>query len=104
VGIDQSKIATDLTHLQIEQDVVAAAQQYQQAIIQQQKISQAYLQSIEEISKNATDDYAKRIIDLVSFIDKIRAHRDAQLNLIDLQNDLFQAQQLINFVTNTKTF
>ncbi|MEO6684870.1 MAG: TolC family protein, partial [Dyadobacter sp.] len=104
VGIDQSKTTSDLTHLQVEQDVVAASQQYQQALIQQQRISQAYLQSIEEISKNATEDYAKRIIDLVSFIDKIRAYRDAQINLIDLQNDLFQAQQLLNFVTNTKTF
>ncbi|GLU52521.1 TolC family protein [Dyadobacter frigoris] len=104
VGIDQSKTTSDLAHLQVEQDVVAASQQYQQALIQQQRISQAYLQSIEEISKNATEDYAKRIIDLVSFIDKIRAYRDAQVNLIDLQNDLFQAQQLLNFVTNTKTF
>lgn len=104
VGIDQSKTTSDLTHLQVEQDVVSASQQYQQALIQQQKISQAYLQSIEEISKNATEDYAKRIIDLVSFIDKIRAYKDAQTNLIDLQNDLFQAQQLLNFVTNTKTF
>ncbi|WP_159467721.1 TolC family protein [Dyadobacter sp. 3J3] len=104
VGIDQSKTTSDLTHLQVEQDVVAASQQYQQALIQQQRVSQAYLQSIEEISKNATEDYAKRIIDLVSYIDKIRAYRDAQVNLIDLQNDLFQAQQLLNFVTNTKTF
>ncbi|MBE9463187.1 TolC family protein [Dyadobacter subterraneus] len=104
VGIDQSKTTSDLTHLQVEQDVVSASQQYQQALIQQQKISQAYLESIEEISKNATEDYAKRIIDLVSFIDKIRAYKDAKTNLIDLQNDLFQAQQLLNFVTNTKTF
>ena len=104
VGIDQSKATSDLTHLQVEQDVVAAAQQYQQALIQQQRLSPAYLQSIEEISRNATEDYAKRVIDLVSFIDKIRAYRDAQLNLIDLQNDLFQSQQQLNFVTNTKTF
>lgn len=104
VGIDQSKVTSDLTHLQVEQDVVAASQQYQQALIQQQKLTPAYLQSIEEISKNATEDYAKRVIDLVSFIDKIRAHRDAQLNLIELQNDLFQSQQQLNFVTNTKTF
>lgn len=104
VGIDQSKVTSDLTHLQVEQDVIAASQQYQQALIQQQKITPAYLESIEEISRNATEDYAKRVIDLVSFIDKIRAHRDAQLNLIDLQNDLFQSRQQLNFVTNTKTF
>lgn len=104
LGIDQSKTTAELSHLQVEQDVVAAARQYQEALALQQKLTPEYLQSIEEISKNATDDYAKRIIDLVSFIDKIRAYRDAQLNLIDLKNDLFQAQQQLNFVTNTKTF
>ncbi|WP_221393975.1 TolC family protein [Dyadobacter sp. NIV53] len=104
VGIDQSKTTAELSHLQVEQDVVAAARQYQEAISLQQKLTPEYLQSIEEISKNATEDYAKRIIDLVSFIDKIRAYRDAQLNLIDLKNDLFQARQQLNFVTNSKTF
>lgn len=103
-GIEQSKITSDLTRLQIEQDVVAASQQYQQAMIQQQKITPEYLESIDEISKNAAENYSKRVIDLVSFIDKIRAYRDAQLNLLDIGNDLFQSQQLINFVTNTKTF
>lgn len=104
LGIDQSKTTAELSHLQVEQDVVAAARQYQEALSLQQKLTPEYLQSIEEISKNATEDYAKRIIDLVSFIDKIRAYRDAQLNLIDLKNDLFQARQQLNFVTNSKTF
>jgi outer membrane protein, heavy metal efflux system len=104
IGIDQSKTSAELSHLQVEQDVVAASRQYQEALSLQQKLSPEYLQSIEEISKNATEDYAKRIIDLVSFIDKIRAYRDAQLNIIDLKNNLFQAQQQLNFVTNSKTF
>jgi cobalt-zinc-cadmium efflux system outer membrane protein len=104
VSIDQSKISADLSHLQVEQDVVTAYQQYRQAVDLRLKLTPDYLQSIEEISKNATEDYAKRIIDLVNYLDKIRAYRDAQLNLIDINNDLYQARQQINFVTNTKTF
>ncbi|HEV7382173.1 MAG TPA: TolC family protein [Dyadobacter sp.] len=104
LGIDQSKTTAELSHLQVEQDVVAASRKYREALSLQQKLSPAYLESIEEISKNATEDYGKRIIDLVSFIDKIRAYKDAQLNIIDLKNSTFQAQQQLNFVTNSKTF
>ena len=59
---------------------------------------------MEEANQNAKDSYAKRIIDLVSFIDKIRAYKDAQMNLISLTNSIFQAQQQLNFVTNTPLF
>lgn len=104
VGIDQAKTTSELSHLQIEQDVVSAFEQYQQAVALQQSISPEYIQNIQEISKNATEDYGKRIIDLVSFIDKIRSFKNAQLNLIDTQNTVFQAKQQINYVTNTKTF
>ncbi len=104
ITIDQSNQGLNLSRLQVEQDVVQAYQQYNQALNLQAKISQDYLSKISEVSKNATEDYNKRIIDLVSFIDKIRAYKDAQSNLIDLQNNLFQAQQQLNFVTNSKTF
>lgn len=104
LGIDQAKTTSELSHLQIEQDVVSAFEQYQQAVALQQSISPDYIQNIQEISKNATEDYGKRIIDLVSFIDKIRSFKNAQLNLIDMQNTVFQAKQQINYVTNTKTF
>ncbi|MBO9616856.1 MAG: TolC family protein [Dyadobacter sp.] len=103
-AIDQSKTASQLAHLQVEQDVVAAFRQMQEALTLQEKYSPAYLESIEEISRNATENYAKRVIDLVNYIDKIRAYRDAQLNLLDLRNNLFQSRQLLNFVTNTRTF
>ncbi|WP_298350973.1 hypothetical protein [Runella sp.] len=70
----------------------------------QSKITPEYLQSIQDISKNATEDYTRRVIDLVSFIDKIRAYKDAQLNLIDMNNQLFQSGQQLNYATNSNVF
>jgi cobalt-zinc-cadmium efflux system outer membrane protein len=49
-------------------------------------------------------DYNRRLIDLVSFIDKFRAYKDAQLNLIDIGNRLVQAEQQVNYATNAKVF
>ena len=90
--------------IQVEQEVVNAYQQYTQATQLQAKITPEYLQSIQDISKNATEDYTRRVIDLVSFIDKIRAYKDAQMTLIDSANRLYQAQQQLNYVTNAKVF
>jgi cobalt-zinc-cadmium efflux system outer membrane protein len=101
LSIDQAKQGQNLSRLQVEQDVLTAYQHYQQAMNLQSKITPEYLQSIQDISKNATEDYTRRVIDLVSFIDKIRAYKDAQLNLIELNNQLFQAGQQLNYATNS---
>ena len=47
VGIDQAKTTSELSHLQIEQDVVSAFEQYQQAVALQQSISPEYIQNIQ---------------------------------------------------------
>ena len=103
-GIDQAKEGRNAVGIQVEQEVVNAYQQYTQATQLQAKITPEYLQSIQDISKNATEDYTRRVIDLVSFIDKIRAYKDAQMTLIDSANRLYQAQQQLNYVTNAKVF
>ena len=104
IGIDQSAQTQNQVRLQVDQDVVSAYQQYQHTMDLQKTLTTDYVQRIKEISKNANDDYSKRIIDLVSFIDKIRAYKDAQLNIIDLNSKVFQAQQQLNFVTNSNIF
>ena len=104
LSIDQANQGLNFSRLQVEQDVIAAYQQLRQATDLQTKFTPQYLTDIADVSKNATEDYTRRIIDLVSFIDKIRAYKDAQSNIIDAQNQLFQAQQQLNYVTNTKVF
>ena len=104
LSIDQANQGLNFSRLQVEQDVIAAYQQLRQALDLQTKFTPQYLTDIADVSKNATEDYTRRIIDLVSFIDKIRAYKDAQSNIIDAQNQLFQAQQQLNYVTNTKVF
>ncbi|MFN8347596.1 MAG: TolC family protein [Spirosomataceae bacterium] len=104
LSIDQAKQGQNLNRLQVEQEVLAAYQQYRQAINLQSKITPEYLQSIQDISRNATEDYTRRVIDLVSFIDKIRAYKEARLNLIELNNQLFQAEQQLNYATNSNVF
>jgi cobalt-zinc-cadmium efflux system outer membrane protein len=104
VGIQQSNVAVSQVRLQVEQDVAAAYEQLQRAIALRQTITPDYLSRIANVSRDAIADYNRRLIDQVSFIDKFRAYKDAQLNLIDISSRLRQSEQQVNFATNAKVF
>lgn len=63
-----------------------------------------YLDRIRNISVEATRAYNARVIGLLDYLDKIRTYQQAQLNQINLQNNLFQSQQLFNYATSTRFF
>lgn len=63
-----------------------------------------YMARIENVSEEATRAYNARVIGLLDYLDKIRTYQQAQLNNINLQNNLFKTQQLFDFVTNTRFF
>ena len=104
IGIEQSSQGQNVVRLQVSQDVNSSYEQLQHAQVLRQNFSDDYLRRIEEVNVNARKNYAARTIDLVSFIDKIRAYKDAKLNQIQLNNSLFQTQQQLNFVTNSRIF
>jgi cobalt-zinc-cadmium efflux system outer membrane protein len=104
IGVQQTGVALGGVKLQVEQDVNTAYEQLQRAIQLRQTITPDYLARTANVSRDAVTDYNRRLIDLVSFIDKFRAYKDAQLNLIDIGNRLLQAEQQVNYVTNAKVF
>ncbi|WP_020604499.1 TolC family protein [Spirosoma spitsbergense] len=63
-----------------------------------------YLDRIQTISIEATKAYNARAISLLDYLDKIRTYQQAQLNRINLLNNLFNTQQLLNYTTNTRFF
>jgi len=63
-----------------------------------------YLDRIQNISIEATKAYNARTIGLLDYLDKIRTYQQAQLNNINLLNNLFNTQQLLNYTTNTRFF
>ncbi|SFF08280.1 TolC family protein [Spirosoma endophyticum] len=63
-----------------------------------------YLDRIQNISVEATKAYNARTIGLLDYLDKIRTYQQAQLNNINLLNNLFNTQQLLNYTTNTRFF
>lgn len=71
---------------------------------QQNTLPADYLSRVQNISIEATRAYNARVIGLLDYLDKIRTYQSAQLNYITLQNNIFQAQQQLNYTTNTRFF
>lgn len=63
-----------------------------------------YLDRIQNISVEATKAYNARSIGLLDYLDKIRTYQQAQLNNLNLLNNLYNTQQLLNYTTNTRFF
>lgn len=65
---------------------------------------EGYLDRIRNISVEATKAYNARTIGLLDYLDKIRTYQQAQLNNINLLNNLYNTQQLVNYTTSTRFF
>jgi outer membrane protein, heavy metal efflux system len=105
---------------QIQAEGSKKAIEYQQVIVQNQvmdtytqlrnltllntTVTEEYKNGLKNISTEAVKNYNSRTIGLLDYLDKIRTYKSAQLNLINLRNNLFQSQQELNYVTNSRFF
>jgi cobalt-zinc-cadmium efflux system outer membrane protein len=88
----------------LQEEVVKGYQKWQNNLQQKLLIAPQYEQSLQDISQSATDNYHKRAIGLLDYLDKIKTARNAQLNLFSLQQSLSISRESINFITNSKIF
>ncbi len=91
-------------HTLIQSDVLNAYDKLTTYYEQNRSRPTDYLDRIQNISVEATRAYNVRAIGLLDYLDKIRTYQQAQLNQINLQNNVFQSQQLLDYVTNTRFF
>ncbi len=88
----------------VQSDVLNAYDKLNTYYEQYNNRPEGYLDRIQNISVEATKAYNARMIGLLDYLDKIRTYQQAQLNNINLMNNLFNTQQLVNFTTNTRFF
>lgn len=100
----QAENNKQLTDVTVEQDVYNSYQKYFNLLLLQKKIQPEYENSLQNISEQATENYNKRTIGLLDFIDKTRTYRDAKINLMQLQNSILQSKQYINYTCNSNIF
>ncbi|GAB4031137.1 TolC family protein [Spirosoma jeollabukense] len=88
----------------VQSDVLNAYDKLNTYYAQLNARPEGYLDRIQNISVEATKAYNARTIGLLDYLDKIRTYQQAQLNNINLLNNLFNTQQLLNYTTNTRFF
>lgn len=100
-GVEQSKILLNQSNFSVKQDVNNAFFKLSNLLSEKNKIQDGYEASLQNISIKATESYNKRVIGLLDYLDKIHTYRNAKINLLSLQLEILQAQNNINFTSNT---
>ena len=104
LNLKSAQAGTENQQTIVQSDVLNAYDKLNSYYTQLNTRPAGYLDRIQNISVEATRAYNARVISLLDYLDKIRTYQQAQLNQINLQNNLFQAQQQLNYVTNTRFF
>jgi outer membrane protein, heavy metal efflux system len=90
--------------LQVEQDVLAGHDKMIVSTNLSRYLNLAYVESINNILSQAILRYQERVINLLDFIDKVRTFESGQMNLIDIQLNIFLSMHYLNFVTNSNFY
>jgi cobalt-zinc-cadmium efflux system outer membrane protein len=104
VLVDKSKAEYEFNEEVIREEVISAYKKIMDVNMLNANIQPNYVESLQNISTEATRNYDRRVISLLDYLDKIRTYKNAQFNLIDLQINNFQTRQYFNYVTNAKFF
>ncbi|MCK8495471.1 TolC family protein [Spirosoma sp. RP8] len=104
LGIKSAQAGLDNQESVVRNEVIEAYEKLTLYYEQNATLPPDYLSQLQDISVEATKAYNNRVISLLDYLDKIRTHQSGILNYIALQNNIFQAQQQLNFTTNTRFF
>ncbi|NDU97388.1 TolC family protein [Spirosoma terrae] len=104
IGVKSAQAGFDNAQAIVRNDVIDAYDKLTIYYQQQNTLPADYLSRVQNISVEATQTYNARVIGLLDYLDKIRTYQSALLNYITLQNNIFQAQQQVNYTTNTRFF
>jgi cobalt-zinc-cadmium efflux system outer membrane protein len=104
INLKSAQAGTENQQTIVQSDVLNAYDKLSTYYEQYSTLPVDYVARLQNISVEATRSYNARTIGLLDYLDKIRTYQQAQLNLINLRNNLFQSQQLLNFTTNTRFF
>ncbi len=97
VKIDQAKSQNQFAELKIRNEV---QQSYDKLFNSRQgfeAFSQSFLQTIEDLNRNSINNYDKKNINLLEYIDLQRIYIQNRLQFIELQNEYLNAINQLNF-------
>jgi cobalt-zinc-cadmium efflux system outer membrane protein len=89
---------------EVEAEVLAAWQNMRLSVSEYQKIRNYYTQDFEEVFNGVNQNFQKRNISILEFVDFFESYNESQSELERVRNFLANSAMQINFVTATKIF
>ena len=101
LSIEQAKINDSLQTNQVQNQVAGAYLKLSRVKQQVENLDPNYVTDLEDLMSNAINNYNKRYISLLEFLDQLRTYTNARFSLIELNTDYMNAIQNFNYNVGT---
>ncbi len=99
--IEQQKLKDSLQQNTLQNEVAQAFDIFQNVNSQYGSLDVDYNRQLDELNNGAINNYSKRLINLVDFLDQIRTFTSSRLSFIQLKKQYFDSVNYLNFVVGT---
>lgn len=99
IMIDISKKGYEYKKIEIESEVLSAYSQYQNSLKIYRNFTEEMMKDIEKLSKAAGENFTKKNISLLQYIDYQRTFIDTRVLYIDNKNNFLNSVSYINFIS-----
>lgn len=97
ISIEQSRTLLELQKQTVENDVLKAYSKMLTTQKMLQSINPGFRVQFQQLMEGVTNNFLKRNISLIDFTDFVESYKNDVLQLNQLQNDLVQAKEALNF-------
>jgi len=104
IQVEQSQKNTEYKQLQIENEVLAAYQNYTRSVDEYKRITKLINQDFDAVFTGITNNFQKGNVSMIEFADFFESYNEAQTEVERVKEQLALAAAQINYVTGTKNF
>jgi cobalt-zinc-cadmium efflux system outer membrane protein len=99
--ISKAQVSDTLQSTTVEEEVAGAYFKLFKYKEQFDATDKNYASDLDQLEKSAIDNYGKKLISLLDFLDQMRTYTSAKSDLIDLKTNYFNAGQNLNYQVGT---
>ena len=99
--ISKAQVSDTLQSTTVEEEVSGAYFKLFKYREQFDATDKSYAGDLDQLEKSAVDNYGKKLISLLDFLDQMRTYTSAKSDLIDLNTNYFNARQNLNYQVGT---
>jgi cobalt-zinc-cadmium efflux system outer membrane protein len=101
---ESSKLLSDQKQLEVKTEVLSAWKMMQLSILEYTKVNKLYSDDFEEVIKGVNDNFQKKNITILEFVDFFEAYNDSQAEIERIRTQLALSAININYTTASSVY